>query len=57
MPLPDLTNENLDLDILESLHEIGKLINSGQSFDSKSLNQLVLALYQLPDNTISLLEI
>jgi predicted RNA methylase len=57
MPLPDLTSENLDLEILKSLHEIGKLIDSGHDFNTQDLNQLVLALYQLPDNTISLLDI
>jgi adenine-specific DNA-methyltransferase len=57
MPLPDLTIENLDLGILKSLHEIGKRINSGHDFDSHVLNDLVIDLYQLPDNTISLLDI
>ena len=57
MPLPNLTVKSLDLDILKSLYEIGKLINFRDDFDSQSLNQLVMALYQLPDNTISLLEI
>jgi len=57
MPLPDLTIENLDLEILKSLYEIGKRINSGHDFDNHALNDLVIALYQLPDNTISLLDI
>jgi adenine-specific DNA-methyltransferase len=56
MPLPNLMAANLDLNILESLHRIGSLIHSGQDFDSKALNQLVLTVYQLPENTISLLE-
>ncbi|MFN5591908.1 MAG: hypothetical protein ACK482_00410, partial [Aphanizomenon sp.] len=56
MPIPDLMAKNLDLNALESLYKIGKLISSGEDFDSQVLNKIVLSLYQLPDNTISLSE-
>jgi len=57
MPIPDLTASNLDLDTLESLYKIGGLISSGEDFDDRALNELVLSLYQLQSNTISLLEL
>ncbi len=57
MPIPDLTASNLDVDTLESLHKIGGLISSGEDFDDRALNELVLSLYQLPSNTTSLLEL
>lgn len=52
MFFPNLMAENLDLNTLESLYEIGKLIHSGQDFDRKLLNQLVLSLYKVPDNSL-----
>jgi hypothetical protein len=57
MPLPNLMAANLDLNILESLYKIGSLVHSGQDFDNKMLDRLVFTLYQLPENTISLLEL
>jgi len=57
MPIPDLTARNLDLETLESMYKFGSLISSGEDFDDRALNELVLSLYQLPDNTISLLEL
>jgi hypothetical protein len=56
MPLPDLMADNIDLSILTSLQEIGKLIYSGQDFEGKALNKLVLSLYQLPDDSLTFLE-
>ncbi|MGB0562661.1 MAG: HsdM family class I SAM-dependent methyltransferase [Spirulinaceae cyanobacterium] len=55
MPIPNLMAANIDLNTLDSLCQIGSLIHLGQDFDSKALNQLVLNLYQLPENTILLL--
>jgi len=57
MPMPDLTARNSDFNTIESLYQIGSLISSGEDFDDRALNELVLSLYQLPDNTISLLEL
>jgi hypothetical protein len=56
MPLPDLMSDNIDVSILNSLREIGKLIYSGQDFEGKALNKLVLSLYQLPDDSLAFLE-
>jgi len=57
MPIPNLMAGNVDLNVLESLYKIGDLIHSGKDVDDKILNQLVLNLYQLPEDTISLLEL
>ena len=52
MFFPNLMAENFDSNTLESLHEIGKFIHSGQDFDRKLLNQLVLSLYKVPGNSL-----
>lgn len=56
MPLPNLMADNVDSSTLNSLQEIGELIYSGQEFENKVLNQLVLSLYQLPDDSFAFLE-
>ena len=51
MFFPNLMTENFNSNTLESLHEIGKLIHSGQDFDRKLLNKLVSSLYKIPNNS------
>ncbi|MCL5035964.1 MAG: SAM-dependent methyltransferase [Chloroflexi bacterium] len=53
MPMPDLLDQNIEIDILNELKKIGNSINQERDYDIKHLNKLVLSMYRLPEDIIT----